>query len=178
MKEIKNKVKWFFPWQDQEEEEWLEQQSKSGLHLIKVNLFGKYSFEVGEPKDYIYRLDFHSDLKNDEPYLQIFEDAGWQNIPSELSWQYFRKASTEDMSTEIFTDNQSKIKKYERLRATYGAFLLIYFSVFIAISGPRESVPWVNLMLTLAYIPLLFILGFSVLKISNLIKALMLSFKE
>lgn len=178
MNEITNKVRWFFPWQDQEEEEWLEEQSKSGLHLIKVNLFGKYSFEVGEPKDYVYRLDFHSEIKDKNSYLWLFEDAGWEHISGESSWQYFRKPSSSQASTEIFTDNQSKIKKYERLRAYYGAFLLIYFSVFIAITRPRQIYPWLNLLLTLAYIPLLTILCISVFKVSNRIKKLKESVKD
>lgn len=177
MKETVNKVKWFLPWQDQEEEAWLDKQSSSGLHLRKVNLFGKYTFDVGEPKEYIYRLDFHSEIKDKESYLGLYEDAGWEYI-GENSWQYFRKASSDHSMTEIFTDNQSKIKKYERLRSYYGAFLLIYFSVFLVISGPRDTFPWLNLLLILAYIPLLAILGISVFKISNRIKTLRASLQD
>jgi hypothetical protein len=171
MKEIVNKVKWFLPWQDQEEEAWLEKQSSSGLHLRKVNLFGKYTFDIGEPKEYIYRLDFHSEIKDKDSYLRLYEDAGWEYI-GENSWQYFRKVSSDQIVTEIFTDNQSKIKKYERVRSYHGAFLLIYFSVFLVISGSIESFAWLNLLLTLAYIPLLAILGISVFKISNRINEL------
>jgi len=177
MEEIIKKIKWFWPWQDQEEEQWLEEQSKAGLHLVKPGLYGKYSFVVGEPKEYVYRLDFHSDIKDKETYIQIFEDAGWEHLNG-TTWQYFRKASKGDAPIEIFTDNESKIKKYERLLAYYGAFLLIYFSVFIAIIVPRVSKPWLNLLLTLAYVPLLSIFGISVIKISKRIKELKEGFKD
>lgn len=177
MEEIIQKFKWFFPWQDQEEERWLEGQSKAGLHLVKPGLFGRYTFIVGQPKDYIYRLDFHADIKDKETYIQIFEDAGWEHLDGS-SWQYFRKAADEDGMTEIFTDNQSKIKKYERILAYYGAFLLIYFSVFIVIFDPGDDMPWLSLVLVLSYVPLLAIFGISVLKISKRIKALKETFKD
>lgn len=177
MKEIVNKVKWFWPWQDQEEEKWLETLSENGLHLLTPGLYGKYTFEVGEPKDYVYRLDFHSKIKDIETYTQLFEDAGWEYLGG-TTWQYFRKTPNGSDLTEIFTDNRSKINKYERILAFYGAFLLIYFSVFIALIGPRGRLPWLNLALTLAYVPLVMILGISVIKISQRIKALKEEFKD
>ncbi|MFN2304162.1 MAG: DUF2812 domain-containing protein [Anaerolineales bacterium] len=177
MKEIINKRKWFWPWQDQEEEKWLETLSKNGLHLSKPGLYGKYSFEVGQPKDYVYRLDFHSKIKDTETYIQLFEDSGWEHLGG-TTWQYFRKVSKGNDLTEIFTDNQSKINKYERILAFYGGFLLIYFTLFIALIGPRQRIPWLNLALTLTYVPLLLICSISVIKISKRIKELKEGFKD
>jgi len=55
------KRKWFWAWQDEKEEQWLNAMSKQGYHLISPGSFGRYEFEQGEPKNYVYRLDFMSD---------------------------------------------------------------------------------------------------------------------
>jgi hypothetical protein len=70
-----------------------------------------YTFEKGEPRNNFYRLDFLSNYKDKENYLQLFEDAGWSHVGEYGSWQYFRKTALEGETPEIFTDNESKIKK-------------------------------------------------------------------
>ncbi|HCU56765.1 MAG TPA: hypothetical protein DF984_00800 [Anaerolineaceae bacterium] len=61
MKNLIVKRKWFWAWQDEKEEQWLNAMSKQGYHLISPGSFGRYEFEQGEPKNYVYRLDFMSD---------------------------------------------------------------------------------------------------------------------
>jgi len=73
------KTKWFWPWQDQEQEAWLEEMSKQGLHFQKVNHFGKYIFEQGAPDHYAYRLDYQDSIKDEQQYFQLFQDSGWQS---------------------------------------------------------------------------------------------------
>ncbi len=119
--EKKSVNKWFWAWQDEKEEVWLEQMSRKGWHLKQAQFLGRYEFIKGEPKNYAYRLDFNISRKDFGEYLQLFSDAGWEHIGKMGGWQYFRIAAEPGTTLEIFTDNESKIKKYQRLIA----FLLL-----------------------------------------------------
>ncbi|PWB49809.1 MAG: hypothetical protein C3F13_18395 [Anaerolineales bacterium] len=126
------RTKWFWPWQDEKEETWLEEMSSEGLHLNSVHLPCIYTFERGEPRRYTYRLDYMPLNRADkiQEYQQIFTDAGWQYIGEMSNWRYWRTFNSNNNASEIFTDRESKIRKYQRLLG-YMAFFL-FFLVFIA----------------------------------------------
>lgn len=108
--------RWFWAWQDEDEEEWLRELSKKGLHLSRTDLFGSYTFTVGEPREYIYRLDFRNEMKTDlKSYYQLFEETGWEHVSVMGGWQYWRKPYDPAESVEIYSDPDSKIAKYQRL---------------------------------------------------------------
>jgi hypothetical protein len=109
------KPQWFWAWQDEQEEAWLRKMSQSGWHFEALQIPCFYVFQKGEPRDYVYRLDFNSDRKEFQHYLQLFQDAGWLHLTEYGSWQYFRTEARRGESPEIFTDNTSKVKKYQRV---------------------------------------------------------------
>lgn len=134
------RTKWFWPWQDEKEETWLEDMSESGWHLKSVQLPCVYTFEKGEVNRSVYRLDYMMVNKNQQDeYLQIFRDAGWEYVGEMSNWRYWRKKVVNDEQSEIFTDNESKIMKYQRLLGVMAFFL--FFLVFF---GTRmlTSQPW------------------------------------
>mgnify|MGYP001106524832 CR=1 FL=1 len=119
------KLRWFWPWQDAKEEAWLESMAQAGWHLAAVGLPCVYQFHSGEAKRYAYRLDYMPDDKAKlVEYKQIFQDAGWEYIGEMSNWRYWRKQVAEGETAEIFTDTESKIRKYQRLLG-YMAFILI-----------------------------------------------------
>ena len=90
MTETTRRFHWFWAWQEEKETAWLEQMSREGWHL-EAYTFGWYRFRRGEPREYLYRLDFDPDAsKRRDEYLAIFRDAGWEHVLSWGSWQYFR----------------------------------------------------------------------------------------
>ena len=103
---INRKTKWFWLWQDDIEEAWLEQMSQLGLHLKKAQIMAQYDFIQGQPEDFAYRLDFRDSLKrkNKEEYIHLFNDAGWEYLGEMGGWQYFRKPAQPGDDKEIFTD--------------------------------------------------------------------------
>ena len=111
------KFRWFWAWDDEKEEKWLTEMANNGWHLKNVGFPGIYGFEQGAPRNVYYRLDFFTDRKKREEYLQIFGDAGWEHVGQYGSWQYFRKEAAPGEEPEIFTDNESKVKKYQRVIA-------------------------------------------------------------
>lgn len=107
--------RWFWTWDDGKEEIWLREMSQKGWHFQSVEFPGNYIFERGEATNYVYRLDHLLNREDMPGYLQIFEDAGWDYMGEMNSWQYFRQEATHDQDLEIFTDNESKAKKYQRI---------------------------------------------------------------
>ena len=129
------KIKWFWPWQDAQEEAWLEQMSLQGMHLRQVRRIAQYEFVSDEPTRFAYRLDFQDSLKpkNKEEYLQLFADAGWEYLGEMNGWQYFRKPLHPGESAEVFTDVESKIQKYNRFLTWFGLAFPSYLVVFVAL---------------------------------------------
>src|SRR4030065_2966772 len=86
--------------------------------------------------------------KRDES-LQIFQDAGWNYVGEMSNWRYWRKRVVNGETPEIFTDNESKIRKYQRLLAIMGFFLvfLIFISMNMLINQPWgdfDNAPLIN----------------------------------
>ena len=117
---------WFWAWDDEKEEAYLREMALDGWHFQAVTFPGYYTFEKGTPRDDFYRLDVLSNTKDKENYLQLFEDAGWDHVGEYGSWQYFRKTAVEGETLEIYTDNESKQKKYSRILL----ILIIFFPFY------------------------------------------------
>ncbi len=134
---IERKFKWFWAWQDDKEEAWLEEMSRQGLHLKATGLPGIYDFERGEPGDYAYRLDYNTSHKDRAYYLQLFQDAGWEHCGRLGGWDYFRKPRKSGELMEIFSDRESKILKFNRLLT----ILVIFFPILLMLltRDRRES---------------------------------------
>lgn len=107
--------RWFWAWDDEKEEAWLSEMAQKGWHFQSVSLPGNYTFEYGEPRDDVYRLDYFPDFKDKSDYLQLFIDAGWDYKGEMNGWQYFRKTAVNGEAPEIFSDAESKTKKYRRI---------------------------------------------------------------
>lgn len=154
-KRVMRKFKWFWAWQDEDEEAWLREMSNEGWHLTGIGFPTVYSFESGEPKDLVYRLDYRSHWKMDkEDYLQLFRDAGWEYVEQMAGWHYFRQQAQPGEELEIYTDAESKIEKYQRLLAFLGILILpLVISLINLQSRPYE---WVEFLLV--FIFLLFLL--------------------
>ena len=121
------KFKWIWAWEDDKEEAWLREMANQGLHLKSVGIPGIYTFEQGNPRDVAYRLDYPDTSKDYESYLQLFRDAGWEHIGQMSGWQYFCKEVVGGEAPEIFTDEESKAKKYKRVMV----FVLMLMPILI-----------------------------------------------
>ena len=129
---------WFWAWDDEKEETWLREMAKSGWHFKSVTLPGNYVFEQGMPRDDVYRLDYLFNRKDMVNYLQIFQDAGWDYMGEMNSWQYFRKEARDGEIPEIYSDNESKSKKYQHIMLVLIIFLPI-FANFTSILSRGDS---------------------------------------
>ncbi|PKN91685.1 MAG: hypothetical protein CVU44_17370 [Chloroflexi bacterium HGW-Chloroflexi-6] len=149
--------RWFWAWDDEKEETWLREMAQKGWHFQSVTLPGNYTFEQGEPRDDVYRLDHFVDNKNSKAdYLQLFMDAGWDYMGEMNGWQYFRKTAVNGVIPEIFTDNESKAKKYQRIMLYLVIFLPIYINAINLVSKRTSTLSEV-----FTFIMLLFMLLYS-----------------
>jgi len=130
--------KWFWAWDDEKEEAYLREMALDGWHFQSVTFPSYYTFEQGLQRNDFYRLDFLSNYKDKDNYLQLFEDAGWSHIGEYGSWQYFRKTALKGEVPEIFTDNESKQKKYSRIML----ILIIFFPFYSIMVNNVHEADW------------------------------------
>lgn len=98
---------------------------------------GFYTFGKGEARHDVYQLDFFTDHKAKADYLQLFMDAGWEYLGEMGSWQYFRKTALKGEVLEIFSDNKSKAKKYQRILLILVVLLPLYIAT---IENARQTI--------------------------------------
>lgn len=116
MSETKKVFKTFTIADYNEEEQWLREQANKGYHLQSVYPC-VYIFEVGEPKDVIYRLEF-KEKKPDADYLQLLADYGWEQCGTINDFYYFRKEASQTTNPDeeqLFSDAESKYHMIEKI---------------------------------------------------------------
>ena len=142
MSEKKHTVRWYFPWDDDKEERWLERMAASGWHLVSSSFI--YEFERGAPAQVRYRLDYPPQQPELDEYLRLCRDAGWERVCDCCGWQYFRTASPE--VPEIYTDMTSRVAKYRRLFAICLMLAITTIAANISSLTDTSSGPHAHLM--------------------------------
>lgn len=101
----------------EKEEKFLNDMMAKGLALKNYS-WGKYTFEKAPKGEYIYRLELlehppeHEESQN---YISFMEEMGAELIITFYRWAYFRK-NTADGEFDIYSDLDSRIKHYTRVR--------------------------------------------------------------
>lgn len=142
--ETVRKIREFWAWQDEQEEQWLREMASKGYHLSQPLCPCIYTFTRGEPRDVAYRLDYlsygiRSSTEEREEYLQVFQDAGWEHLGEMVGWQYFRKPVLGNEAPEIYTDVDSKVQKYRRLLGYLIIFLPVMITMLTSLDRRVES---------------------------------------
>ena len=140
--EKKTVAKWFWVWQFEQEEEWLNEMAANGWVLEDVGLC-RYVFVRCEPGEYTVRTEMR---RSDEKYVTFMEETGAEYVGRMMMWIFFRK-KTEDGLFDLYSDIDSKIDHLDRigkvLAAVGGANLII--GVLNAIN-PGTRLGWINLL--------------------------------
>lgn len=113
--------KWFWAWEFEEEERWLNQMAEKGQILCGVG-FCKYIFEEGAPGEFLIRLEMLGDWPQSETsldYIHFIEDTGAEHVGSVMRWVYFRKKAA-DGAFDLFSDIDSRVKHLDRLLKLFG----------------------------------------------------------
>ncbi len=144
--ERKTLRKWFWAWNFDKEEEWLEEMARNGWTLDGVG-FCTYHFIRTEPGEYSVRLQYLPIAEESGEYSSLMEESGAQRVGRMVQWVYYRK-KTVDGSFELFSDLDSRIMhldKISRLMLII-AILNLVIGVINSFHTPG-SLGWVNLVL-------------------------------
>ena len=133
--------KWFWVWEFDKEEDWLNEMAMNGWVLDRVG-FCSYDFVKCEPGEYTVREEMHA---FDETYVSFMEETGAEYIGRVFAWSYFRK-KTADGPFDLFSDIDSRISHLDKISKVLtivgGANLAI--GLFNSFSPSRLG--WVNLL--------------------------------
>ena len=130
--------KWFWVWDFEKEEEWLNEMALNGWALDGVG-WCTYHFVRCEPGEYTVRLEMR---KYDQAYVDFVEDTGAEFVGRMLMWVYFRK-KTEYGPFDLFSDIDSRIAYLDRI----GKMLAIIGGANLIIGLFNTSrIGWLNLI--------------------------------
>ncbi len=149
--------KWFWIWEFDKEEKWLNEMAAKGLGLVSVG-FCKYEFEDSMPGEYgvcLQLLDKMPRHPESKKYIDFLETTGAEHVGSFTRWAYFRKKATEG-DFELFSDNDSRIKYISKIIGfvtliTIANWIVGINNVFIAtsFSSPINYFGVINLFIAL-----------------------------
>lgn len=159
--------KWFWAWDFEKEEKWLNEMSAKGLQLAAVG-FCRYVFEEGTRGEYAYRLELLKDLPSNPEsvsYIRFLEETGIEYIGSVIRWSYFRKKAA-DGAFEIYSDIDSKIKHYKRIMTLFIAVTpAVLFPAVSNLNSYLDRGFSIELGLSIISFIVTILLGFGVFKI-------------
>ena len=123
--------KWFWAWDFDKEERWLDEMAADGWALAEAG-WCRFVFERCEPGEYYVRLEMRP---YDEDYISFMEETGAEYIGRCFQWQYFRKRS-EFGRFDLFSDLDSRISHCGRIHRQ-----------LLAIGGANLAIGTANLIL-------------------------------
>ncbi len=118
--------KWFWGWNFDREEEWLNHMAAQGLALVAVG-FCRYTFEECLPGEYAVRLELMEQLPESaegQQYLRFIEETGAEYLGAIARWAYFRKR-TERGGFDLFSDLDSRLAHLKRILVLFIPFIFL-----------------------------------------------------
>jgi len=136
--------KWFWAWDFDKEEEWLNGLATKGLALVAVGPF-KYTFEEVSPDEYLIRFILLDNLPRhteSELYIKSVEKTGAEYLGAVARWVYFRRKASKG-EFNLISDVHSRLKHLDRLLLLLGILgffmLLLGGSNILAFYGGGPS---------------------------------------
>jgi len=123
---------WKYPYNVEKTELWLNELAENGLICVGADtLMSRYTFEQGEPGEYAYRLVFFDKCFGHSKsirYLSFLRESGIECVGHYCQYVLLRK-KVADGEFNLFTDRESQIKYYERLRKDLTIAVVVYLFV-------------------------------------------------
>lgn len=136
MKDVKTIWHWWWGWNTEKMENWLEEMENNGFNLINVDFAQiRYTFKKGESKKMRYCFDFPSYVENS--YFEIFEEDGWELMDNKMGPWFIWRKSYQNKRPNIYTDTKSLIERSRRQIRTviFGIVVTVILISIILISN-------------------------------------------
>lgn len=134
--------KWYWVWEFEKEERWLNTMAQSGWLLDRVG-FCTYQFVACEPDTYTVRLEMKAP---DKEYLDFMEQTGAEYVGRIAMWIFFRKRTALG-DFDLFSDLDSKIAHLNRIGRVLWIVALANLVIGIINSlNPAAPTGWINLL--------------------------------
>lgn len=153
--------KWFWVWDYQKEEQWLNDMAARGMALTSVG-FGTYVFEDAAPEAYQFRLELlknHPGHAESVKYLRFLEETGIEHIGSVMNWVYLRRKA-DGSEFELYSDHESRVQLFQRIKrllivplpflvfaGIYNLSLFAVHGLFISLFAGLLTIPVIVLLL-------------------------------
>lgn len=141
MTEQKTVHRWFWVWDFEKEEQWLNAMAQSGWLLNRVG-FSTYHFIACTPGEYAVRLEMHP---CDNEYINFLGETGAEYIGRVVQWIYFRKRVM-DGPFDLFSDLDSRLRHLSRISKTLACIGFANLAIGLANSVSGSGVGWINLL--------------------------------
>lgn len=141
MMESRTMHKWYWVWEFEKEDDWLNDMALNGWVLDSVG-FCTYRFVRCEPGEYSVHTEMHP---ADEGYVDFMRETGAEYVGRMMMWMYFRK-KTADGPFDLFSDIDSRIGHLDKI----GKMLSIVGGANLLIGLANTFSParfgWINLL--------------------------------
>lgn len=113
MKDDKVFWHWWWGWNTEKMETWLEEMENKGYHLFKIDFAQiRFTFRKGESKKMRYCFDFPSYVE--DSYFEIFKEDGWELMDNKMGPWFIWRKSYQNERPNIYTDTKSLIERTRR----------------------------------------------------------------
>ena len=161
--------KWFWAWEFDKEEKWLDEMSAQGKALVSAR-YATYEFEDCAPGEYAVCLEM---LEHDpasaegQQYISFVEETGAEYVGHVMKWVYFRK-KTADGPFELHSDNKTRMKHLKRIIALLRPLAVVNvglagynFCVGVGLASP------VNVVCSMLSVAVAVLLGIGMVKLND-----------
>ena len=125
------KHRWYWVWEYEKEEQWLNQMAAQGWALVSVG-YCRYEFESCEPGSCAVRLELLYSMPGSaegRQYISFVEETGAQYVGHVMRWAYFRK-NVADGAFDLYSDLDSRITHLGRMQALLLPLLILNVGSF------------------------------------------------
>lgn len=113
------------------EQDWINKMANLGWRLDSFFL-GRYTFSPCEPGTYSYQIDLlDSCFHERSEYNEFMNDAGVKVVCQWYKWTYLEKRTSDGSCFELYTDVDSKIEHYSKIKKLFVTLLVIELIVAI-----------------------------------------------
>ncbi|MBB6670359.1 DUF2812 domain-containing protein [Cohnella nanjingensis] len=144
MSNVKRVKKWWFSWDSDKIEQWIEEMEAQGWHLTAVTGNAiHFAFEKGEPRRMRYCVDYQSARNRD--YIALCQDAGWELLYDKMGWYVWRMPYT-DTRPELYSDVDSLMDRNKRLIAMMATLTFAQIPIIVALFSTLNRFPYIYLI--------------------------------